>query len=385
MTRTWIKNFYKETDPFNPENVLSGWIDRRAYHTLHITEVNGVQCHQEIACTPKLKYPFDLNYVWKFPENIKEMVSFEKYDGTNILQYVYKNENFKSFISYKTRGTLFVNTDTEFYPLLLRCFQMYPEVEQLVYYNGCNVSYELYGYLNPHLIIYNEPIELRILFGVKQNGLLLSVDELITTDRCPPKAEQLTGIQNPEYWDEDDYLKYDDYYAFLQQQYNIERKEFEANLSKDKNDQLRGKEGAVWYIYCESNPDYWTMYKLKPPSIEEIHWGWAKATKISKLSITATIWNATEDIYPVTFESVEDLLLEEYSDYDIKRFYDFIKHKIFEINCEKDLEREIIQDFKENDLDGKDKSTVLRWFAGDYGSNRTTKIYHVLRKFGLLD
>ena len=383
--RKTVKYFDKVSDPFNPQNKLSGKIDRMAYHTLYITEVNGVPCSQEIACTPKLKYPFDLEYEWHFPTNIGEMVSYEKYDGTNILQFIYKDENNKSFISYKTRGMMFVNMETEFFPLLCEMIEKYPEMVTLPYDNGCNISYELYGYLNHHLIIYDEPIELKLLFGVNSNHMIIPANSIFTfgLGGSPPKAEQISGIVNPE-WTEVDWTKYDDYYDTLMKHYNDERKMFESKLTKDTHGQLRGKEGAVWYINVYSKEPYWTMFKLKPPTIEEIHWGEAMAERIGKNAILTTIRNATEDIYPVTFEYVFDLLLEEFTEQDVYKFRKYIDWGIENINNQKMFEREVIQYFKEHKLDGKSKGEVLRYFAPDWGSRNTTKIYHVLRKFGLV-
>ena len=126
------------------------------------------------------------------------------------------------------------------------------------------------------------------------------------------------------------------------------------------------------------------MYKLKPPTIEEIHWGEATAEKIGKNAILTTIRNATEDIYPVTYEYVEDLLLEEFDYEHIGKFRKYIDWGIENINNQKMYEREVIQYFKEHKLDGQDKGTVLRFFAPEWGSKNTTRVYGVLRKFGLV-
>ena len=386
--------FARERDPYNPQNHLDGWIDRRDYGTMVITAVNGTRCRQAIQTTPKLHYPNDKMGNFHFPKKIEAVESFEKLDGTNILQYVYNDSDNKSYVSYKTRLTMFPNE--EFRMLLDKMIRKYPEIAELPFKNHCNLSYELWGYLNPITIVYDSPIELSLLFGIKHNGIVLSPTYLESGTIQKAKPYQSIRAENGFIPTEK-----------LERMYEEEQKELEKKLvpigeaTELKDDDgiavrtadgkkvevhssYKGCEGAVWYCHLDH---YVQLYKLKPPTIETIHQlGSSGGSRMGKIAIKNTLLNATEDLHVLTVENVMPYLEEEYSDEEIDFFSDYISKQVRDINEQKALEREVIALYKEHNLDvNADKGRTMRFYADIYGSDRQniTKVYHVLEKYFL--
>ena len=54
----------------------------------------------------------------------------------------------------------------------------YPVIPELVEINGCSLGFELYGARNTHLILYEEPLDCVLLFGVTPEGKPLSPSAL---------------------------------------------------------------------------------------------------------------------------------------------------------------------------------------------------------------
>lgn len=373
---TDIKHFEME-DPFN-DNVVKAWIDRRVYETLHITHVNGKHITQDISVTPKLKYPFNKDGKFTFPPKIYGIDAYEKLDGTNICQFVYKDAENTSYISYKTRGMLFVqDTVVPFLTMTKQMLEKYPAIKEMPFKNYMNLSYELYGYLNPITIIYDQPIEIALLFGIKHDHTVVS-PSFLNKDGVP-SAELKSGIVNPEYQGVAD----PEWSLTLIPEYNKMREEMEETLEATKNGgYYKGTEGAIWYTYCIADDGglYSVLYKCKPPTIEEIHWG---AGGISNNGIKTTIKNALEDMKVATWEHVKDLLLEEFDLFEILLRQTYIERLIGDINADKKLEMQIVKIYKQC-APGTEKAAVLRWFAVMYPKLNSVKVYNVLTKFGLL-
>jgi len=75
---------FEEIDPYNSQNILKGYVNRRQGHlygALWITHVNGKLCRQFIYSAPKQHYPFDKDkQEWIFPE-YDTIELYEKLDG----------------------------------------------------------------------------------------------------------------------------------------------------------------------------------------------------------------------------------------------------------------------------------------------------------------
>lgn len=355
--------FKDEQDPYNKQNVLNGYIHRGDYSKLIITNINGEFCNQEIATTPKMNYPNDFEGNFHFPPDIDLITSWEKLDGTNILQFVYKDQNFKSFVSYKTRLTMFPRED--FQVLLYKTLSKHPDISTLPFENCCNLSYELYGYLNPITIVYDKDIEICLLFGLKENGLIIS-----------PSCLKHGSVSIPVL-----FKTYDNNLNLIDN-YKSEQNNLETKLERigDQN-MFKGSEGAVWYCHLEH---YTQLYKLKPPTIESYHHSLCGSMRMAKIAIRNTLLNATEDLYVLDYESILPYLEEEYSESEILLYKQYIELQIILINQEKAFEREIVKVYKENNLDiNVDKRTTMHFFSNKYGNYKKTitKIYNILKKY----
>ncbi len=301
--RVPINEFRDVQDPFNPNNYVSGKIYRNNYGELRITSVNGKYCPQTISTTPKLKYPFAFDNKLNFPPNISKVEAFEKIDGTNILQYTYNDANNKTYISYKTRFSIFINPKTKIFHLFSQMLNKYPFINELIYINYCNLSYELYGSKCPISFDYDIDLNLVLVFGIKKDQTIISPSQLISKSIDKPKK----------------------YYEFipcsekdLQINYNKTRGIFEKQLEKIGEGIYKGTEGVVWYCHINSlKGNFISMYKLKPPTIERFHMNKGKMRMISDHAIITTLKNIQEDLSFLTFGNIFDYFLEEYTEKEI--------------------------------------------------------------------
>lgn len=374
------KKFVNEPDPFNPGNKVSGWIDRDNYRHLHITHVNGEKIPQIINVTPKFHYPYTKEGDWIIPrpKKIFGVDIYKKYDGTNVCQFVYEDSEGNSYISYKTRGMLFIREDSQFYTLLNECLEKY-DIEKLPFQLHLNLSYELYGYKNlvsDQSIQYDVPIDLVLLFGIHQNSGQLISPSFIKTNRVP-KAEFDESL---------DLRKADEKLKIIRTVYNEKQKEYEESLTQNKCGTYSGHEGAMWYFHCidDKGNFYTKAYKMKPPTILELHYAMvAESQGIPNVSLKTTIYNASEEEFPVTFDNLKSLLREEYDKHTINKNETRIKRMLSEINDEMKFQQEIVTYFKENDLSGT-TGDIMRHFAEIYGKEEATRIYNTLKRFDLI-
>ena len=349
------KEFYI-SDDFNAGNTLEGYLCRqstRFYGALLITHVNNVFEPQLIFCTPKLHYPFDKHGNYHFPKARKIEVR-DKLDGTNILAYTYTLGG-RTFIAYKTRLTVVVR-DTEHYPfraLLDECID-YQAVQRLVEESGCNLSFELYGAKNKHLIEYSEPISLALLFGVDKEG----------------KVYPSSHFKS---WVGEQAKLFPEVSGNYVETYNWHRQEDESKL-KEVDNGYEGTEGRVWYMLTEGMK--WVMFKCKPESIEKIHWAHGG---LGNNIIRATAYNVLETEDEITYKAVKELLLEEFDESKITFAKDRIHKVIAQINEEIRLREELL---KEYDAIGisihEDKGAVMRIFSKRYEKAKMRRIYSTI-------
>ena len=93
------------------------------YGCLVITRVNGLPAPQRILATPKTSYPYRKDRAWLM-RRARKVLSFLKYDGTNICQYAYHDAHGNEFTSFKLRLRPFV--PPRFLPMLERTLERYP-------------------------------------------------------------------------------------------------------------------------------------------------------------------------------------------------------------------------------------------------------------------
>lgn len=342
-------NEFDVIDSFNNDNILKGYICKQSDHRygcLLITKVNDEDCRQIIWATPKLEYPFDRSGNYHFPD-CKTIIFYEKLDGTNILSYHYFYKNFE-FVTFKTRLTPILKDQKfgMFKSMWLEYMNENDWVNQVIEDNpSYNLSFEMFGSRNPITIMYDIPLEVNILFGVRRNDhVIRPPSELKLTTKCkPPVSFSTIGML---------------YDGDLEKHYNSMR-EFMSSKNKDS----LTIEGMVQY--CHVGKPSWIMLKCKPEEIEKIHW--TSSGFIPEKSLFNTALNVFESNDNPSIDNFIELLKEEYPQELITKSY----HKIEKV-WNKALERieftktvnEVWILAKQNGLDiTKDKRDTMRFVS----------------------
>lgn len=360
--------WFSVIDPFNPQNEVAGFLcksesPKQTYGALYITFVNKKEVNQLIYATPKMGYPFDREHNYHFPA-AKRVEIYPKLDGTNILSFTYKDAEGKVFTSYKTRLMPFIMTHRPFYSMWLKMIERYPDIAHLAEDNGVSISYELYGKHNFHLIMYDEDLDTRVLFGVNDRGEVLTPLNL-NLHRVPSLVAEEILHEATE----------------LDTTYNKHRLKMEENLKELNPNCFSGQEGQVWYLIDSNNVCH--QFKAKPETIEAIHF--AAGATMTRNSVIATCWNVLEDYPEVNFDNLKPLLLEEWTEVRIMQNLETINYCIDYVNKTNVLKTEAINlliSLKEtNNWNLTDnKAEIMRVMAQKFGNKNTRFIYGLINK-----
>jgi hypothetical protein len=351
-------------DPFHDRLPLEGFLCHKTDHrygAIMITRVADEPCPQLIHATPKLRYPFDRDGRFRFPPIARAHV-YEKLDGTNVLAYRYLDAAGVERTTFKLRlhPVLRNGTFGGFLDMWRELLARHPEVVSLPTRNGCGISFELYGGRNPHLIAYDEPLALAVLFGVDPATARLIAPfqlELGSVPAVPLVAELRAG---------------DDPVARFEKL----RAELEARNVRISDEQFSGTEGAVW---CVTEPSgIVSLWKCKPESIEEIHW----AAGINKQAVLATCWNALETVDELSFDTVRPLLLEEYPPEDVDAFRPHVEECIAAVQAELAFRAQVVAAYEAIRAEGlsfpADKAAVMRLLAPRFTKGEMRRVYAAL-------
>ena len=371
--------FFQKQDPFNPF-ILEGYITRSeaCYGSMVITKIDNYLTEQLIYSTPKLKYPFDRNGIFKFPK-ARFIRVYEKYDGTNICSFCYKLKGEK-YLSYKTRlnPVLGESNFGSFANLWSKILSKYPDLENFIVtytvLNDINLSFELYGNMNEHLIRYDIDLDTVLLFGINQKtGIVIDPeffkDKVIRFDNRElsktPMARMETYIDNPH-----DLVSY--YQRFKSEQ-ELKNKELEDGT-------YEGSEGFVWYLHDINNNLH--QFKCKPPSIEEIHFGAGGSRGLTKNSIMATVLNAYESNDDINFDIVKELLIEEFEERAINGHREIIQKCIDTVKEKVDFRRNVIKIYNDLHLDLKNnKVGTMRALSQHFRKSDMGSVFSVLENY----
>lgn len=349
---------FNALDPFN-NNWVEGFVSRQStdlYGALLITKVNGDKVPQLIRCTPKLRYPFDRDQThWLFPK-AQRIERYEKLDGTNIFAYRYHDARGNEFVGWKTRLLPFVGNSRfgPFCDMLKEILTKNTGLQCLPFTIGMNISFELWGARNPHLLKYDVPLALSILFA--RNG-----DKILPPsgfdNRGIPTAD-LRGLVSKDYvWS-----------------YQEAQRELEQSLTDSGDGYYSGHEGEVWYILTVDGA--WQLFKCKPESIELVHWS---SGGISKNVIVATCENAFENWDAPTVENVVELLLEEFTQQEVEKVYYRIGKYLSEVVDKHLFAERVMADYSEIGVNLlEDKGGVMRALSSKYARGEMQKVYGVI-------
>jgi len=370
---------FNEVDPYNPQNTVNGEIrrsGRKTYGMLRINSVNGKDCYQEIYCTPKMGYPHSDTGFYRTTKD-DEILVYEKYDGTNIFAFGYYDGDGHKYVSYKTRLKPFLGQSKfgDFKSLwdeILAKDDLKNTLELLVRTN-VNLSFELYGKRNKILIDYPVSLDYVLLFGVVEDGMILSPSSIFgaytTKFKTPELMNSFSGGDD-----------FENKYTKLREELNSKLIVVKTTVDgEEKVESMSGLEGAVVYVCGKSG--YCVQLKAKPDAVLDIHWA---AKGIPYHAIYTTILNAFELSDNPTPQMIDELLKEEFDESDIcKRRYTIAK-MLSEVRFEKILKLKIFSEYKENNFDiVADKRTCMRWFGERYDKKIAGKIYgHLMNEFG---
>ncbi len=373
-----------EVDPFN-RNEVEGWISRKPneyYGALIITKVNGKKtAPQLIMGSPKMRYPFveradgTRNYV--FPSS-KEIEAYVKLDGTNILAYRYSGGR-DMFVSYKTRLRPFVRNG-RYGPFLDMWKEIANEhfktIRLAMMRHDCNLSFEMYGARNRHLIVYKVPLAIALLFGVTNTGRILSPTLLsaLSWRESAFRGGKLGGYV--EAWGLPVVRLLDTLDRDYVWGYEEMRKEMEAGLRPVEENYFTGEEGAVWYMHTHDG--LCLQYKCKPASIEAEHW----KAGMSKNSVIATCWNAYENMDKPTVKFVKQLLQEEFDAHTVEVSNDMIRQCIAFVAEEMVFRTRVLEAYRATGLNVLlDKAGTMRALSPKFTRSEMKKVYSTIALF----
>ncbi len=355
----WIQPFDVE-DPFNDNIRLQGCLCQKPDHrygALAITHVDMREAPQLILATPKLRYPFGKDGSFHFPP-VKKIYIYEKVDGTNVFAYRYSDAEGCRRLTYKLRLAPVLRNSRwgAFLDMWGELLQKHPTIANLVETNNCNISFEMYGSRNMHLIIYDFDLTVSALFGVRNDATIVTLPEL-----------DLLGVPSVSKYGElaagaDPVAKYAEI-----------REEIEKKNRPSEDDKIVGAEGTVWYV--EEPGGAKTMWKCKPESVEAIHW----SAGINKKAVIATCLNYLETGDNLCYDTLYPLLLEEYEAVDIENFRENIDECVKQVLLECEFKERVLLLYDETGISiHTNKQGAMRALSQHFKRQEMKKVYSII-------
>jgi tRNA uridine 5-carbamoylmethylation protein Kti12 len=351
---------FEMIDPFNKNNNVSGFINQKdgaEGGSIVITHINQTKLKQLqfIHGTPKLHYPYSNydTYDWKDfqPKNAKEedkldkVVVSNKWNGTNILFFIYSDDQGNIYLSAKTKGRAFLsnNRHVDLYDLTIEAlginsertgnFMEWEDVwSKFVFLDYWvkkikekandwqSISCELCGQGEPHLVKYDFHLRLCPLFVQKSDGSIHPIQnfakDMNNEELCndcliesvidvKDLHTKLSNIQQSDLERNEQYRKENN----LQQRYEYNRFITEGRVLYPLN-----KEGRLLNRY--------SMYKIKPKDIEDVHW--ATFDRDIKGRVDEAVRKCCERDKAITIENIRselDMQEKEWSKFGQKVTY----------------------------------------------------------------
>lgn len=367
--RTKLSEFDVE-DPFNPGNRLVGIISReldRSMGGLYVEFVNGKYLPQVIWATPKMHYPFGRGGRggYQFPA-AEAVLCFAKLDGTNVLAYGYSDGS-QTHVSYKPRLRPVLTNSRwgQWLELWGEILKRYPGIPDAVRRNGLNLSFEIYGHRNAHLVEYQVALDAALLFTVGPNGKL-APGHLLESDGLLPSPPELLwrvdATDSPQ----------------LSKELLIERYKATERDLQQKLDAAGGRyvvEGAV--LWVKTVADEWLPLKAKPDLIKDIHF--AEGRGLSNELVRQAAHKAIENGLELTVASVTDVLVEDWPARAVESYLENIKRIVAELQQEIYFQEEVLGRYRASGLDIEtDKAAVMRHMSQFYSRDQMRKVAWIL-------
>ena len=368
------RQFINMQDPYNTDNFLTGWIQMTGgdeYDTLLISEVNDRPAPQRLAGTPKTAYPYRRDRAWLL-NHAEQILSSDKYDGSNICQYSYQDADGNHFTSFKMRIRPFV--PAYFQVMLNQTLRRYPKVAALRMEPGENMIYELYGRQNPMLIEYDVDIELIAICRRRPDN----------NDMEPATAG------NPAFDRLDCHVAYateaTGWRQNIQAEYVRRQTVHSQGLREQERDGERtftGQEGEMFYVQFadgdrQTAGPFTRLIKLKPPEIEEIH---QASDFVPRAEIEATARNVWEMADDPEVDDLISMLAEDWTQQQISKSTETIQTVLAQAKEKRAFEDGVLADYRQAFPPGairQDKKTVMNHMSTIYPRQIMQKVYSAL-------
>ena len=352
---------FNVTDPFHG-NKLEGILFREnfCYGDLLIQKVNNKPAVQYIHTTPKFYYPghtkSHYHVDWRNIPEFDEIIAVEKVDGTNICMYPYHDVEGNIYQTFKTRLTPVLQNQkwAEFLDMWKKCLARYPEIWDLD--NELVHVFELYGNLNQYFTQYDTPLDMKYLFQMKQDRIMLA-----SVQNDLPQPECL-------YYEVHDKIDLSTVYENMRQV--TEEKELE---------------GVILYGFTSGNtnerPFVTFAYKCKPDSVlhyikentpEPLNYTAAYTTAVNALEITDDL----DDLY----ENTVELLKEEFSQDEIDLRNVIIKDAVSTLIEEIAFQDEVMDWWIQQGFDDFIPKIVMPQAAEHFGKKKSSKVFQILQQ-----
>jgi len=333
---------FRMQDPYNPQNMVEGVISMQQgsmLGNLIITKVNDEDVEDYIMATPKFHYPVDNNEAFLLKnDKINRIECVEKIDGSNIYMFKYKDHTGNEYISYKSRGMPFITDAFKF--MWDKILDKYKDIPNLIDLNGGKfISFELYGAMNKHGIIYDIPIDTAVLFARDSNGNIYPSS--MVNCGSVGKAKTLKTIDSMDGIDLE--KEYHDMRMWLESL--LKEVDGESTLGESDNDQgyaFEGMEGSMWYVQWYTGE--WSVFKCKPPRIESICFKVAEG--IRRPQIIHALFRVLENGEEPSIENISAELETDYPQTDVGKAYFRIKSIVSSYFSEKKLTDSLFPEYE---------------------------------------
>jgi len=365
-------------------HAFSGYLCRQEsekFGMLAITQLDGQERLELIYAMPKIHYPYAketdaagqeiLRVEIPVPPGAVDARFTHKLDGTAIIFYPLTAADGQVLeVVPRTRLQPVVSPSRwgNWNALIADAMPDRTAVERAVTEERVVLIFELWGYRNAHLVTYTTPLALTLHTGV-QNGQVISYGRLSEiAHRYGLPLVDSVAVLSPDS-------------AGLAQAYQRLQAEMEA-INQAAGEETFAEEGAILML---STAETATLWKCKPPSVEEIHW--AAGAGLSKANIEQALYKMLENGYDFLSGSVAELKTELESDFEptqieyaaplVEEVYrDFVEEQKRRVRL-----RQLVE---ESGLDLKDLPTLMRTLSVHFAKREMGWVYATVKKlYGL--
>ncbi len=294
-------------------HAFSGYLCRQEsekFGMLAITQLDGEERLELVYAMPKIHYPYAketdaggleiLRVEIPVPPDAVDARFTHKLDGTAIVFYPLTAADGRVLeVIPRTRLQPVISPSRwgNWNELIAEAMPDRTPVERAVTQERVVLIFELWGYRNAHLVTYTTPLAMTLHTAV-QNGQVLSYRRLAEiAERYGLNLVDSVAVLSPDS-------------AGLAQAYQRLQAEMEA-INQAAGAETFAEEGAILMLSTAHNA---TLWKCKPPSVEEIHW--AAGAGLSKANVEQALYKMLENGYDFATGSVADLKTELESDFE---------------------------------------------------------------------